>query len=276
MSSQYKIDHFKLVVSDLDGTIKAANQPIHPYTIKVLAKLPELSIHFTLASGRSLPSLQKYAEELQIKIPLVLSNGCIIQSLDRKIHLRETMPVAVTRKILKIADREKSDLVIFSDDRLFFKKMTNNIDRAFGRLNESIYEINNWESIENLLPEVNKFLIIDWESQENLVRLESIFHHELNGQAEYLRTSIDYLEVMPKGVNKATGLKHLSEMLNIRMDEILAFGDFENDVAMLAEVGLGVAVENACDLAKQKANVIVASCAENGPAKFLDQLISQR
>ena len=60
------------------------------------------------------------------------------------------------------------------------------------------------------------------------------------------------------------------------MDEILAFGDFENDVAMLAEVGLGVAVENACDLAKQNADLIIGSCADNGPAEFLDQLISQQ
>ena len=275
MKSQYNINQFKLIVSDLDGTIKDTNQPIHPYTIEVLKKLPELGIHFTLASGRSLASLRPYAEELNIKIPLVLANGCIIQSLDGKIHFREFMPVEVTRKILQITDQENCDLVVFSDDRLFYKKMTDNIDRIFGKLNNSIYEVGAWESIENLLPEVNKFMIIDWESQDNLAKLESIFDRELNGQAEYLRTNINHLEVMPKGVNKATGLKHLAKEMHIGMEEILAFGDFENDVAMLSEVGLGVAVENACDLAKANADLIIGSCAENGPAVFLDQLIRQ-
>ncbi len=276
MRTQYNINQYKLVVSDLDGTIKDTDQPIHPYTIEILTKLPELGIHFTLASGRSLASLRPYAEELKIKIPMVLANGCIIQSLDGTIHFREPMPVDVTRKVMRITDQEKSDLVIFSDDRLFIKNMTDNIDRIFGKLKNSVHVVGSWDAIEHLLPEVNKFMIIDWQSQENLAKLESIFDRELVGQAEYLRTNINHLEVMPKGVNKATGLKHLSEMMHIRMDEILAFGDFENDVAMLAEVGLGVAVENACDLAKQNANLIVDSCAENGPAKFLDELISQQ
>ena len=96
------------------------------------------------------------------------------------------------------------------------------------------------------------------------------------GRRNIYGPTFNHLEVMPKGVNKATGLKHLAEEMHIRMDEILAFGDFENDVAMLAEVGLGVAVENACDLAKQNADLIIGSCAENGPAEFLDQLISQQ
>lgn len=276
MKSLYNIDHFKLIVSDLDGTIKDSDQPIHPYTIEVLTRLPELGIHFTLASGRSLASLRPYAEELGITIPLVLANGCIIQSLDGTIHYREPMPVEVTRKILKITDQENSDLVVFSDDRLYFKEMTGNIDRIFGKLKTSVHIVGSWDAIEHLLPEVNKFMIIDWQSQDHLAKLETIFDRELEGQAEYLRTNINHLEVMPKGVNKATGLRHLAEMLHINMDEILAFGDFENDVAMLAEVGLGAAVENACDLAKQNANLVVASCAENGPAKFLDELMSQR
>ena len=276
MKSQYNINQFKLVVSDLDGTIKDTDQPIHPFTIDVLTKLPELGIHFTLASGRSLASLRPYAEELKIKIPMVLANGCIIQSLDGTIHFREPMPVEVTRKIFKITDQENSDLVVFSDDRLYFKNMTDNIDRIFGKLKNSVNVVGSWDAIEHLLPEINKFMIIDWQSQEHLAKLESIFDRELDGQAEYLRTNINHLEVMPKGVNKATGLKRLAEVMHISMDEILAFGDFENDVAMLAEVGLGVAVENACDLAKQNANLIVGSCADNGPAKFLNELINQQ
>ena len=138
MKSQYNINQFKLVVSDLDGTIKDTDQPIHPFTIDVLTKLPELGIHFTLASGRSLASLRPYAEELKIKIPMVLANGCIIQSLDGTIHFREPMPVEVTRKIFKITDQENSDLVVFSDDRLYFKNMTDNIDRIFGKLKNSV------------------------------------------------------------------------------------------------------------------------------------------
>jgi 5-amino-6-(5-phospho-D-ribitylamino)uracil phosphatase len=270
------INQYKLVVSDLDGTLLESGQPLHPFTKEILAKLPEYGLHFTLASGRSLASLRPYAEQLNITIPLVLANGCIIQSLDGVIHHREIMPIEVTHKVIEITDREKSDLVMFSDDRLYFKKMTGNVSHVFGKLTNSVYEIGSWSEIENMIQEINKFMIIDWESLEKLARLEQIFDLELKNEADYLRTNIHHLEVMPKGVTKATGLKHLISEMGIGMNEIIAFGDFENDAAMLAAAGLGVAVENACDLAKQNANIIVGSCAENGPAQFLNDLINHR
>jgi Cof subfamily protein (haloacid dehalogenase superfamily) len=276
LNSHLDINKFKLVISDLDGTILESGQPIHPFTKEVVAKLPDLGIQFTLASGRSLASLRPYAEELKIDMPLVLANGCIVQSLDGVIHFRITMPVEVTRKVIEITEKENSDLVIFSDDRLFYKQMTDNIFRIFGKLSNSIYEVGSWDAIESHFSEVNKFMIIDWQSQENLKKLENIFDSELSTQADYLRTNINHLEVMPKGVTKATGLKQLVDSMGIRMDEIIAFGDFDNDAAMLAEVGLGVAVENACDLAKRNADLVVGSCAENGPAVFLNQLIIQQ
>ena len=68
--------------------------------------------------------------------------------------------------------------------------MTDNIDRIFGKLKNSVNEVGSWDAIEPLLPEVNKFMIIDWQSQENLAKLESIFDRELDSQADYLRTNI--------------------------------------------------------------------------------------
>jgi hypothetical protein len=273
--SQIDLKNIKLVVSDLDGTIKDSDQPIHPETIATFAKLNDLDIYFTLASGRSLASLRPYAEELNIRIPLVLANGCIIQSMDGEIHHREFMPPEVTRKLFEITDRENSDMVIFVDDHLYFKKMTTNIDRIFGRIQDDITEIGTWKEMEDRIESVNKFMILDWENLDRLDRLEEVFSRELDGKAEYLRTNIHHLEVMPNGVSKATGLQYLCKELGITMGEILAFGDFDNDAEMLKAVGFGAAVENATDNTKSNADLIIGSCAKNGPAVFLNQLIQK-
>lgn len=275
MHPQINLKDIKLVVSDLDGTIKDSDLPIHPETIVTFAKLYDLGIYFTLASGRSLASLRPYADELNIRIPLVLANGCIIQSMDGQIHHREFMPPEVTRKLFEITDRENCDMVIFVDDHLFFKKMTANIDRIFGRIQDDITKIGSWEEMEDQIKLVNKFMILDWENLERLDQLEEVFSRELDGKAEYLRTNIHHLEVMPKGVSKATGLRYLCKELGIKMDEILAFGDFDNDAEMLKAVGFGAAVENATDTTKANADLIIGSCAENGPAVFLEGLIQK-
>ncbi|HUV15580.1 MAG TPA: HAD family hydrolase [Pelolinea sp.] len=273
MHPEVDIRKFKLVISDLDGTILDSGQPLHPFTKEVIAKLAGYGILFTLASGRSLASLRPFADELKVEIPLVLANGCIIQSLNGMIHHRSLMPVGITRKVFEITDREKSDLVVFVDDRLYYKKMTNNILSVFGKVKDAIYEVGSWDAMEDIIIQVNKFMIIEWESLERLDHLEKVFEHELEGKADYLRTNLHHLEVMPKGISKATGLKNLADDLEIQMEEILAFGDFDNDAEMLAAVGLGAAVANASEKAKAKAGLIIGSCADNGPAVFLNQLL---
>lgn len=275
MHPQINLKDFKLVVSDLDGTIKDSDQPIHPETIETFSKLNDLGIFFTLASGRSLASLRPYAEELNIRIPLVLANGCIIQSMDGEIHHREFMPPEVTQKLFEITDRENSDMVVFVDDHLYFKKMTVNIDRIFGRIRDDITEVKTWDQIGDLIESVNKFMILDWENLDRLDRLEEIFSQELDGKAEYLRTNIHHLEIMPKGISKATGLEFLSKELGITMGEILAFGDYDNDTEMLKAVGFGAAVANATERTKANADLIIGSCADNGPAEFLNDLMQK-
>jgi len=81
------------------------------------------------------------------------------------------------------------------------------------------------------------------------------------------------LEVMPKGVTKLKAIQRLVEMLGISMEEVMTFGDGDNDAEMLEGAGLGVSLENGSDHAKASANLTIASCDENGPAKFLEKLL---
>lgn len=276
MQAEIDIKKIKLVISDLDGTILDSGQPLHPFTREVFGKLEDHGILFTLASGRSLASLRPFAEELKVKIPLVLANGCIIQSLDGTIHHRSMMPAEITRKVFEIADREDSDLVVFMDDKLFYKRMTPNINRIFGKVKDAIFEVGSWDKLENNIEQVNKFMVIDWESLDRLDRLEKIFTTELDCKADHLRTNIHHLEVMPKGISKATGLAYLTEKLGVDMREILAFGDFDNDAEMLKIVGFSAAVANASERAKENADYIIDSCADNGPAGFLNNLLEKQ
>jgi hypothetical protein len=80
---------------------------------------------------------------------------------------------------------------------------------------------------------------------------------------------------MPNGISKATGLEFLSKELGITMGEILAFGDYDNDTEMLKAVGFGAAVANATERTKANADLIIGSCADNGPAEFLNDLMQK-
>lgn len=84
----------------------------------------------------------------------------------------------------------------------------------------------------------------------------------------------DWLEIMPKHVNKASALWKICDKLGISMNEVMAFGDAQNDLKMLQQVGIGVAMGNAMDEAKYAATVVTDTNMNNGIGKVIDALLA--
>ena len=81
------------------------------------------------------------------------------------------------------------------------------------------------------------------------------------------------IEINAAGVNKGKGLLELGEILGISREEIMAFGDGDNDIAMLREVGFGVAMENADEEVKAVADYVTGSNDEDGVAKAIARFV---
>jgi hydroxymethylpyrimidine pyrophosphatase-like HAD family hydrolase len=84
------------------------------------------------------------------------------------------------------------------------------------------------------------------------------------------RTLSTFLEVMASGVSKGEGLRRVLEQCNLRPDEVLAFGDEENDLPLFAAAGFSVAPANAKESVRDAANMLIAPNAEDGVAAFLE------
>ena len=74
---------------------------------------------------------------------------------------------------------------------------------------------------------------------------------------------------MPKNVNKASAIKKITEKLNLNMDQVMAFGDAQNDIEMLKQVKIGVAMENGHESVKEAADYITKTNNEAGVAKAI-------
>ena len=89
-----------------------------------------------------------------------------------------------------------------------------------------------------------------------------------------LVASLKYnIEINAAGVNKGKGLLELGEILGISREEIMAFGDGDNDIAMLREVGFGVAMQNADEEVKAVADYVTGSNDEDGVAKAIARFV---
>ena len=88
-----------------------------------------------------------------------------------------------------------------------------------------------------------------------------------------VQTAAFYLEVIPKVINKGQGIRDICKVLGISSREVISFGDAANDIPMLQEAGMGVAMGNAAEAVKAEANMVTLSNNEDGIAAALEQLL---
>ena len=264
----------KLLAFDIDGTLIGSDHKISPFTKTILSRLCDKGVLTTLATGRILPGVKAYADELEIEIPLIMSNGSILQDRHGRVAAQTCLPLEVVQAAIRIARQEGRDLVLYVKDKMYIEKMTDNIHPTYGSLlNKGLYEVGSWEAFTDQLANVSKCVIPDPFDEQHLFNTEPLLKEALDGRAVTLRTSPVLLEVQPKDVTKARGLAQLAETLGISLQQVIAFGDYDNDVEMLCVAGLGVAVGNATPACLDAADLLVASPEEEGPAHFLEEFL---
>jgi Cof subfamily protein (haloacid dehalogenase superfamily) len=270
-----KLNDYKLIVSDIDGTLMGKDHQIHSLTRTIVSRLRADGIHFTLATGKSLPGTISQADALEIDLPLILINGAMLQTRKGEVLRQIVLPLDVTREVITICEDRESDLVIYIGDKILFKAMNSNIDQVYGHITSGLCEVGDWAAVRDSLTGANKCLVVDTNNRENLFEIGEVFEEAFNERADIIHTSSSLVEVMPKGVTKVTGIQALAESLDVKMHEVMAFGDFDNDAAMLSAVGLGIAVENASPRAKSAAKLVIGAVEEQGPAVFLEELLDR-
>ncbi len=257
----------------MDGTILQLHHELDPFTQSVLLDLKDMGFAITLATGKNMKSTRVVAEKLQIELPMVLSNGCVLQSLDGTIHQKHYLSVDFLQQLIEECERVDLDLAIHIDEDIFVKEVTGNLSILFDYGSPTLEAVGEWKAINELFPKAYKCLVVDRHSREPLFELENRMKSKVGDSVVYCHTLTEMLEFMPEGVSKLTGIRAITEEMGISLQSVMAFGDGNNDAEMLAAVGFGAAVEKATKLAKNSADWVVPSCADNGPAQFLQYLM---
>lgn len=123
----------------------------------------------------------------------------------------------------------------------------------------------------HLTYEVPKFLMLG--DGDYLAKIEKEVYEKLHDRMDVYRSEPFFLEILPKGINKATGLAKLLDTLGATRDELIAFGDGYNDISMIEYAGLGVAMGNAFDKVKESADIIAPDNDEDGIADVLERYV---
>ena len=280
----------KCLAFDLDGTLlRDGSKDIDPRTFESIQKAMAQGIHIVIASGRDKNGCKFVYEPLGLENGnhfLALVNGQIVYDFENKEYdLDDVLTAEDGIKIQKVC-KEFGVEGIFQCGYDFYsyvsslnrvkKKVKNFIlgepddyGLKAGRENRNFIDLP-FEEI-HLTQDINKVIMVHSPKffEKNFEGLKTAL-----SDYDVLLIGSGWMEIMPKHVSKASALWKICDKLGISMNEVMAFGDAQNDLKMLQQVGIGVAVGNAMDEAKYAATVITDTNMNNGIGKAIDALLA--
>jgi Cof subfamily protein (haloacid dehalogenase superfamily) len=270
---------YKLVVSDMDGTLLNSVGKVSEETENVLKELMTKGVHVAVATGRIFTSARVYAKYLGITTPIIACNGAIVRNLSDGITIYENH---ITRedcmKILDICKKYNLYFHFYTDD-IFYTESLEFTSIKYSEWNKTLKEEDQidirlvedpYAVVQNSEEEFYKFVIID----DNKELLEKVrMEIEAIPTLECSKSWHNNLEIMNRGVNKGTAVERLAKSLGVKPEEVICFGDNENDISMLQYAGLGVAMGNAEDHVKANAKYVTDSNDLDGVANALKKFV---
>lgn len=265
-----------LIALDLDGTLLTENHKITIRTKKIIKQLQNDGHIVVIATGRPFHSSEPYYHELNLTTPIINHNGAYMHTPTnnnaRVIH--EKLDREITLSILQALNKN-FDLLALSAERInevYLQKTSPIFDMLYGFGSPKIISGNIYNKM------VDAPVSILLHTKENETKAIHTFLGEQYG--DYIEhrcwgmpTTI--IEITKKGINKATTLQTLAKQYDVPPERIMAFGDQDNDLEMLAFAGIGVAVANADPAVKSVANYITDSNENDGVANFLEKYFSK-
>jgi len=260
----------ELIVFDLDDTLLNKEHKLSSKTISAIKSLKAKGKKITIATGRMFVSALPYVEELEIDLPVISYNGAYV--CDPKSHeviFHHAISTDLVQAIIKEAEQEGLHINLYYGDDFYVKERNKGVEiyeEIAGVKGKTIGKLS-----ENYKGEATKILLIE-KDQEKKYHYLDYFKENYGDKLEITESKEYFIEFTAKNVSKGEALEKLAKSLNIPQKKVIAVGNGFNDLTMIKWADLGIAVDNAPQHVKEKANLIAGHHDENGVADILGEI----
>ena len=267
-----------LFVSDLDGTLLNSSSFISDYSAKIINRLTEQNILFTVATARSIGTAFEKIAPLHIQIPFCLMNGvflyrqnstcpvdiCPFPKDTAAMVLQESLRIGASPFFYQyLVNEQKIELQYLDLDypprEQFYQMRKDSIYKNFVQVNEPCFQKNAIPVYINFLDEYDILQRI-YERIRPMAGIQSVFYHDPVLQAWYL-------EVFSADAGKAAAARRIAKL--VQANRIVAFGDNDNDLSMFEIADECYATSNAPKAIQEQADGVIPSCDDDGVARFM-------
>ena len=265
---------YQLIAMDLDGTLTNDQKVITEKTKAALMAAQEKGIRLALASARPSPGLFKERDALRLQdhggILMSYNGGRIVDAATGRVLFETAMDIEQTRWVLR--KLESLPVTPILDDGVQFyvtDKTAYKVDYECRNNNMTCTEVENLADFLHFAP----IKILMSAQPEEIHRIQQRIAQFLPENLTVVQTAAFYLEIIPAVINKGQGIRDICGVLGIDTEQVITFGDAQNDIPMLQAAGMGVAMGNATDAVKAAADMVTLGNNEDGIAAALEKLL---
>jgi len=270
-----------LYISDLDGTLLQPNVELSKKTIHILNELIDQGMFFSVATARSIASLKTILKDVKISIPIVMMNGVCIFDLNKDDYIKiETLSkesVVILMSLIKEHRLKGFAYTIKNGEMSTYYEALNNqglrdfVQERVDRYKKSFIQIDDFATLSE--EPLIYYALIDQKEQ-----LEPVYHalqtiNELNCVFYKDNYSPDlwYLEIYSSSASKYHAVQYLRS--EYKFDKVVCFGDNHNDLPLFKACDVKIAVGNAIDELKEKADLVIGTNVQDGVALWLKETV---
>ena len=263
---------YRIIALDLDGTLTNHDKVITPKTREVLLKAQHEGAIVVLASGRPTYGIVPLANELKLDTHggfiLAYNGGKIVDWGTQQECFAQHLPPSAIPVIYEYAKRKGHALLGYAGNEIVtsYRNSKNFGDNWIS----AGYAL--WFLLMHLEPNPTKLLMTG--EPTTMIVAEEELAEQLGDKMDVFRSAPFFLELVPKGIDKAQSLLRLLAKVNLTPADMIAFGDGYNDLSMLRLAGMGVAMANAAPEVRADADYVTLSNEEDGVAVAIERFLN--
>lgn len=267
---------YKAVFLDMDGTLLKSDHSVSEPTIAMIRDLTGKGVSVILVSARPLNAVLPTFKHigLPVQTPVITLNGSYVVEKEQPV-LDVRMDLATTAKVTELVRPFKATIAYYlqrewyaevSDAWTAHEQRIMDVPLVVAPIGELIQ---GWKN-RDVAP--NKMMVMS--EAANIAGIQQHLRSVYDGKLNVYPSKATYLEVMDTRGSKANAVRFVSERLGLKNTEIVAMGDNYNDVEMIQYAGMGVAMGNAPDDIKAKADYVTDTNNNDGVRKALERFFA--
>lgn len=244
----------KAVFFDVDGTLLSHRTKQVPESARQsLNKLKENGIKIFLSTGRHPLELEELPLDDILFDGYITLTGQLCLDHEKKALFRAPFDRESTQELVSIFHQREIPLMLVEEDRFYINFINDIVRNAQQNISTSMPLVEEYKN--GLVYQATTFL-----SPEE----ERVFRERLPKSCKFTRWSDYGVDIISTTGGKVSGIKYIQELFHISTDEIMAFGDEENDIDMLEYAGIGIAMGNAKESVKKIADFVTDDIDQDG------------